>query len=673
MNKSRQKKNLKRRAGTTVRSVGGTSTDAVLLDVFNSMMTDFNRESGTEIFSKYRVSSIRDVRNIVHPNYLHVLSPALVRMHLQAEKFFSRYVAEHDEFTEDEVEKATFQSLYDDNIRISALYNLGFNNTATRTIIQKARKKARMILGNAPSVVEIGDSVRFGRRASIGIPLKQSYIDCKAAYPISCTHRLMPLFEAVLAGDHILQDILDNGTMLPATKYEYSHLLERDAGESWHTLRIDRASIHSAVYDVRESIGLVNVPKKFNKKRPVTPYTTVSVFLSLAVGDYMVERLKLHGLDITKLQSSHRKVVRWISKPGSKYGTADLKAASQSITKSHALALLPYDWYKLIKLFHQPTTTYAVESRSYHSETLLGMGSGITFPLQTLLFYCVVDAIREEVLGKSGFVSCYGDDLIYPIAIHRHVQHVFGKLGWIINEDKTFMSGLFRESCGEDRFAGHYVRPFSIEGRTEYLKGAALAAFIYKLWNGIESFVDPPGRDNPYTRRFTQRSLTTTFHTLRRWLCASCGSFHIVPPNFPEYSGVRSITPHCYEEWYMPVRGPVWHTHLFERDTHRGTLLSVPNPTQYTGWRFSCIEVTSNDRAVPYVYPYYWEWLRQSMQPKPELGPYEREEDNSNLRWKSLRGVYRTIKGKKVPRLAPFVTLKGSGKYVNGKSSVPVW
>lgn len=102
------------------------------------------------------------------------------------------------------------------------------------------------------------------------------------------------------------------------------------------------------------------------------------------------------------------------------------------------------------------------------------MGNGYTFPLQTMLFACVVRAVAsydqirlvtrpfktrtgETILPNFGV---FGDDIICEARLAARVMKVLELLGFVVNREKSFTDseGPFRESCGGDYFRGHPVR-----------------------------------------------------------------------------------------------------------------------------------------------------------------------------------------------------------------------
>jgi hypothetical protein len=100
------------------------------------------------------------------------------------------------------------------------------------------------------------------------------------------------------------------------------------------------------------------------------------------------------------------------------------------------------------------------------------MGNATTFPVESLIFLsiaiaaCLVDelasnqrTLTERVRQLAGSVSVFGDDLIVPRDKVGLVVRLLTLLDFKVNNDKSFWTGRFRESCGVDAFGGHEITP----------------------------------------------------------------------------------------------------------------------------------------------------------------------------------------------------------------------
>jgi hypothetical protein len=92
------------------------------------------------------------------------------------------------------------------------------------------------------------------------------------------------------------------------------------------------------------------------------------------------------------------------------------------------------------------------------------MGSALCFDMEQMVFLTVIFCAIEESLGHrltrkdvkalSGQVRVYGDDIIVPVRAAQSVVRNLEAYGLKVNRSKSFWTGMFRESCGKDYFAG---------------------------------------------------------------------------------------------------------------------------------------------------------------------------------------------------------------------------
>lgn len=98
-----------------------------------------------------------------------------------------------------------------------------------------------------------------------------------------------------------------------------------------------------------------------------------------------------------------------------------------------------------------------------------GMGSGLTFPLLSLICHlacCYGIWLKNPDLEYgliAAQVSVYGDDIVLPTKWANQAIDGLVSAGLKPNLDKTFKSGLFRESCGGDYLSGVDVAPIRMK------------------------------------------------------------------------------------------------------------------------------------------------------------------------------------------------------------------
>jgi hypothetical protein len=197
------------------------------------------------------------------------------------------------------------------------------------------------------------------------------------------------------------------------------------------------------------------VPKNWKTHRTIACEPTGSLPLQLAFDVWAKRRLRKVGVDLSS-QERNQELARQGSlaglRPYRDFCTVDLKQASDSVSYNAVAWLFPMDWFKFLA---------SVRARSYEGcfgsgdyAKFSSMGNGATFTIETLLFWAACKAV-----GSSTH-AVYGDDIVVERPYVESLLKLLKFLGFAVNEDKTFISGPFRESCGADWFKGRRVTPF---------------------------------------------------------------------------------------------------------------------------------------------------------------------------------------------------------------------
>nr|UJQ85421.1 MAG: hypothetical protein 3 [Leviviridae sp.] len=91
-------------------------------------------------------------------------------------------------------------------------------------------------------------------------------------------------------------------------------------------------------------------------------------------------------------------------------------------------------------------------------------GTGVTFPIQSLFFLCCVlaslgcNTLKDSRKWK-GRVRVYGDDIIIPVHGYENLRLLLHYLQLKVNDNKSFVHGEFRESCGVEAYRGDNITP----------------------------------------------------------------------------------------------------------------------------------------------------------------------------------------------------------------------
>jgi len=237
----------------------------------------------------------------------------------------------------------------------------------------------------------------------------------------------------------------------------------------WSNAEIIRQTQYGEA-DVVEGNRLSFVPKDRTISRVICIEPSLNMFLQLGFGHVIEQRLScLYGISMGTQPFKNRELARIGSWNGSLV-TIDLSSASDSMSLNMLRSILPRDFMNLLMRYRSPKTY--IPGIGYTEMGMVStMGNGFTFPLQTMLFSCVVMA----AFRKSGFQprfprgndngnwGVFGDDIIAPKEISDDVLRLLDILGFKINHDKTFLEGPFRESCGSDFFKGQNIRGIYIK------------------------------------------------------------------------------------------------------------------------------------------------------------------------------------------------------------------
>jgi len=481
-----------------------------------------------------------EYRNLRWPGKDVLPAPMYKRLY-QLECLYKRYRFHNDQFSDADLTSITVSKFISTQVRLAN--HLFPTSATTREVIRVARCHVKRIL-RSYDPTEHALWCKFGTKSSIGNPLSESYLDRKVPKggPISGTAEQAAWFKNYADPD-----------------------IKSWIGENFSTC---------------ESLPLVCVPKSYKSLRTIMPNTTLGGFYTSGLGELISRRLKEEGLDIQRLQNHHRRWVSDFSKTKT-HVTADLSAASDSFTSSLVGALVPRKWYNALKLgrillcnYKDPLTGKMCVMRM---SSFMTMGIGFTFPLQTLLFYCLLRAIGDLSSLKYGKISVYGDDLIYPTRIHRYVSVIFPKLGFLLNTDKTHVDDNFRESCGSDCYRGVDVRPFQPEGERQELARMPYLSLLYKMANGMLLRWAP--EEIPITLRFLH---------LEMLRCTS--EVHIVPMSYPDTAGIKTSDPFVLP-FYLPASPVKWDSRLY-------------------AWRFRYLTLRPRRRITTSHWIYMWDKLR---------------------------------------------------------------
>lgn len=232
------------------------------------------------------------------------------------------------------------------------------------------------------------------------------------------------------------------------------------------------------------------VPKNWKTGRTIACEPEGNMFLQLAFDSYAKRKLSRRGIDLSD-QSKNQELAK-LASHGEYLATIDLSMASDTLSYNTVALLLPQDWFSFLSDIR--CKIGRLGGRSYKYAKFSSMGNGATFPLETLVFAAACEALGSVVY------SVYGDDIIIEKDNAESLYALLGFLGFIPNEDKSFVSGPFKESCGVNYFRGIDITPFYLRevDRRKAVKSHNV--------NGLAQISNPGGELEAYLAKFVAKN-----------------------------------------------------------------------------------------------------------------------------------------------------------------------
>lgn len=238
--------------------------------------------------------------------------------------------------------------------------------------------------------------------------------------------------------------------------------------------------------DLSDVCRASTVPKNIEKVRMIAMQAVARMYRQQAILDgYYKQWLKSPYLwshfPIFDRRVNQRLALK-ASRMGDRRGwcTLDLQSASDSVTVHLVKAVLKG---------RLRAALLTCRSKSVGKVRLLAtyatMGDATVFPTETILIGAAVQLALNLARTKDpkipNFFLVFGDDIIAPNSpLFLKILHdIFERIGFIINDSKSFINGPYRESCGVEAYLGHEIQPWYCripsEGkeRLESLIGAA--------------------------------------------------------------------------------------------------------------------------------------------------------------------------------------------------------
>lgn len=332
------------------------------------------------------------------------------------------------------------------------LHNLRFkrmqrSHSPREDFISRVRAYILYVLGPSPDRERVFELCDYSGGASLGVHGNATNLGRKLLAGWSVTpSAFTDYFNAISRNMSYLPALLARGD-------GHARVTCWDPDVAWETYKAKaKVVIHNKI---------AFVPKTASVSRPIAIEPIGNGYLQKGIDLYMRQRLKRVGIDLSD-QSRNQFFARFGSEDWEApdpFCTIDLSSASDSISLELCRMVLPPDWFCLLD--DARSKWYELDDVTARYAKFCSMGNGFCFPLETLLFAAVCNAVGAGIPRRDFVV--YGDDIIVRKKHFNDVLDGLKYLGFTPNMAKTFGSGPFRESCGADWYAGSDVRPFTLD------------------------------------------------------------------------------------------------------------------------------------------------------------------------------------------------------------------
>jgi len=252
-------------------------------------------------------------------------------------------------------------------------------------------------------------------------------------------------------------------------------------------------------------VRVITVPKTIKTPRIIAIEPTAMQYVQQALLRSFLSAVKEDDFLYNAVGTDDQEPNRVLCREGSLSGdlaTLDLSEASDRVSNQHVLTLLE-DWPLLSEAVQSCRTRKA--DVSGHGVIRLAkyasMGSALTFPVEMMVFLTVIFLGIERELGSpltpelvksyQGRVRVFGDDLIVPRDNVLSVCDELMAFGHVVNVDKSFWTGRFRESCGREYYDGEdvtIVRVRQVLPPTQQYANGVIATVAFRnqaYWSGL--------------------------------------------------------------------------------------------------------------------------------------------------------------------------------------------
>lgn len=286
-------------------------------------------------------------------------------------------------------------------------------------------------------------------------------------------------------------------TVFPSSLFAYANY------SAW----LDDVTTGNTPIEIEVPSVVLSVPKSQKTPRLIAKEPTANMWCQQIIRDYLESNVAKSFLQncISFRDQSKNQELALESSLTQSHWTVDLSSASDRLSLWLVERLLRRN-PSLLDALHASRSQYSrVPVRNGYEllrmKKFAPQGSATTFPLQTIVYAIlaiasVIYSRGLQVNSKTLFevskeVRVFGDDTIIPSDSGGQYVQLLTYCGFLVNYDKTFSEGNFRESCGVEAWNGVDVTPAYITYPYDESRPSSVAStvecsnnfFLKGLWH----------------------------------------------------------------------------------------------------------------------------------------------------------------------------------------------
>jgi len=236
-----------------------------------------------------------------------------------------------------------------------------------------------------------------------------------------------------------------------------------------------------SVIDELGCTKIAEVPKSIKCNRIVSSEPAMRMFSQLAVADDLSDQLHRVFAGHVSLHDAEQHN-EFLLRRGA--CSIDLSDASDHVSVDLVELLLPQLWPVLARVRSQEARF--PDGTAVRLRTLAPMGSGITFPVLTLVNLAISEFVKRELIADGVdprllWYHWYGDDGIVPLIMYDPVVELQTACGLLVNRAKSCCTGVYRESCGKELFEDYNITPVYLRDLPEECDASKIEGVCSKL------------------------------------------------------------------------------------------------------------------------------------------------------------------------------------------------